>query len=85
MCFTEDILKYNPNMCAYKVHLLDLCQYIVVVEVPNLAKEASMKVIQEWGQPFSNITHLIFYTTLYLELIALSYNYWVCALPSSGH
>ncbi|KAM7275071.1 hypothetical protein ACFE04_016937 [Oxalis oulophora] len=37
--------------------------YIVVVEVPKLGKLAAIKAIEEWGQPKSKITHLIFCTT----------------------
>ncbi|GFQ03758.1 chalcone synthase [Phtheirospermum japonicum] len=63
MHLTEDILKENPNMCAYMAPSLDARQDIVVVEVPKLGKEAAQKAIKEWGQPKSKITHLVFCTT----------------------
>ena len=63
MYLTEEILKENPNMCAYWEKSLDARQDMVVVEVPKLAKEAATKAIKEWGQPKSKITHLIFCTT----------------------
>ncbi|XP_043711952.1 chalcone synthase 2-like [Telopea speciosissima] len=34
----------------------------MVVEVPKLAMDAATKAIQEWGQPKSKITHLVFTT-----------------------
>ncbi|OMO73318.1 hypothetical protein COLO4_27163 [Corchorus olitorius] len=61
---TEEILKENPNMCAYKAPSLDARQDMVAVEVPKLGKEAARKAIKEWGQPKSKITHLIFCTTI---------------------
>ncbi|KAF5193238.1 Chalcone synthase, partial [Thalictrum thalictroides] len=57
---TEEILKENPNMCAYKAPSLDARQDMAVVDVPKLAKEAAVKAIEEWGQTKSKITHLIF-------------------------
>ncbi|CAD5185158.1 unnamed protein product [Musa acuminata subsp. malaccensis] len=59
----EEILKENPNICAYMAPSLDARQDIVVVEVPKLGKEAAVKAIKEWGQPKSKITHLVFCTT----------------------
>ena len=64
MYLNEEILKENPNMCAYWEKSLDARQDMVVVEVPKLAKEAATKAIKEWGQPKSKITHLVFCTTL---------------------
>ncbi|PIA36181.1 hypothetical protein AQUCO_03400236v1 [Aquilegia coerulea] len=60
MHLTEDILKENPNMCAFSASSLDARQAMAVVAVPNLAKEAATKAIEEWGQPKSMITHLVF-------------------------
>ncbi|TYH00710.1 hypothetical protein ES288_A09G000200v1 [Gossypium darwinii] len=57
MYLTEEILKENPNMCAYMASSLDVRQDIVVVEVPKLGKEAATKAIKEWGHPKSKITH----------------------------
>ncbi|KAK6929616.1 Chalcone/stilbene synthase, N-terminal [Dillenia turbinata] len=59
MYLTEEILKENPNVCAYMAPSLDARQDIVVVEVPKLGKEAATKAIKEWGQPKSKITHLV--------------------------
>ncbi|XP_030441334.1 chalcone synthase 2-like [Syzygium oleosum] len=63
MHLTEDILKENPNICAYMAPSLDARQDMVVVEVPKLGKEAATKAIKEWGQPKSKITHLVLCTT----------------------
>ncbi|XP_045811793.1 chalcone synthase 5-like [Trifolium pratense] len=59
---TEEIVKDNPNFCAYTAPSFDARQEIMVVEIPKLAKEAAVKAIKEWNQPKSKITHLIFCT-----------------------
>ncbi|CAI9090309.1 OLC1v1025056C1 [Oldenlandia corymbosa var. corymbosa] len=63
MHLTEEILKENPSMCAYMAPSLSVRQDIVTVEVPKLGKQAAEKAIEEWGQPKSKITHLVFYTS----------------------
>ncbi|KAM3267338.1 hypothetical protein P3S67_032510 [Capsicum chacoense] len=63
MHLSEEILKENPSICEHKAPSLDARQDIVVVEVPKLGKEAAQKAINEWGQPKSKITHLVFCTT----------------------
>jgi chalcone synthase len=73
MHLTEEILKENPNVCAYEAPSLDARQDIVVVEVPKLGKEASAKAIKEWGQPKSKITHLIFCTTSGVDMPGADY------------
>lgn len=70
---TEEILKENPNMCAYMAPSLDARQDIVVLEVPKLGKEAASKAIKEWGQPKSRITHLVFCTTSGLDMPGADY------------
>ncbi|XP_008808811.3 chalcone synthase 3 [Phoenix dactylifera] len=73
MHVTEEILKENPNMCAYMAPSLDARQDLVVVEVPKLGKEAAAKAIKEWGQPKSRITHLIFCTTSGVDMPGADY------------
>ncbi|KAI4350421.1 hypothetical protein L6164_004879 [Bauhinia variegata] len=73
MHLTEEILKENPNMCAYMAPSLDVRQDIVVVEVPKLGKEAAQKAIKEWGQPKSKITHLVFCTTSGVDMPGADY------------
>ncbi|KAL5713309.1 chalcone synthase [Ranunculus cassubicifolius] len=63
MHLTEEILEMNPTMCEFSAPSLNARQDILVEALPNLAKEAALKAIQEWGQPKSMITHLIFCTT----------------------
>nr|QCX36373.1 chalcone synthase [Piper methysticum]6CQB_A Chain A, Chalcone synthase [Piper methysticum]6CQB_B Chain B, Chalcone synthase [Piper methysticum] len=63
MHLSEELLKNNPDICAYMAPSLDARQDMVVVEVPKLGKEAAAKAIKEWGRPKSAITHLIFCTT----------------------
>ncbi|XP_038984312.1 chalcone synthase 3-like [Phoenix dactylifera] len=73
MHVTEEILKENPNMCAYMAPSLDARQDLVVAEVPKLGKEAAAKAIKEWGQPKSRITHLIFCTTSGVDMPGADY------------
>ncbi|KAL7219949.1 hypothetical protein ACSBR2_012915 [Camellia fascicularis] len=72
MYLTEEILKENPNVCAYVAPSLDARQD-VVVEVPKLGKEAAAKAIKEWGQPKSKITHLVFCTTSGVDMSGANY------------
>ncbi|CAK7336506.1 unnamed protein product [Dovyalis caffra] len=63
MYLSEEIIKKNPTIGAYDTPSLDARQEILVTEVPKLGKEAALKAIEEWGQPKSKITHLIFCTS----------------------
>ncbi|KAJ7971790.1 Chalcone synthase [Quillaja saponaria] len=69
----EEILKENPNLCAYMAPSLDARQDIAVVEVPKLGKEAAVKAIKQWGQPKSKITHLVFCTTSGVDMPGCDY------------
>lgn len=60
MHITEDILKQNPNMCAYGVPSLNARQDILVPSVPELGAEAAVKAIEEWGQPKSHACDIQF-------------------------
>ncbi|KAH7857556.1 hypothetical protein Vadar_013989 [Vaccinium darrowii] len=73
MYLTEEILKENPNVCAYMAPSLDARQDMVVVEIPKLGKEAAVKAIKEWGQPKSKITHLVFCTTSGVDMPGADY------------
>ncbi|KAJ1687525.1 hypothetical protein LUZ63_018915 [Rhynchospora breviuscula] len=57
-----EILKKYPNIADHDAPSLDARWEIVSEEVPKLAKESATVAIQEWGQPISKITHLIFCT-----------------------
>lgn len=59
---TEEILKENPCLCTFGAPSLNVRQDIAIVETPKLGKEAALKAIEEWGQPRSKITHLVFCT-----------------------
>nr|QED94453.1 chalcone synthase 2 [Dianthus chinensis] len=62
MHLTEDFVKENPNIIDQNASSFNIRQDILVEEVPKLGHEASLKAIEEWGQPKSNITHIIFCT-----------------------
>nr|AIY34670.1 chalcone synthase [Ornithogalum saundersiae] len=73
MHLNEELLKENPNMCAYMAPSLDARQDMVVVEVPKLGKVAASAAIKEWGRPKSAITHLIFCTTSGVDMPGADY------------
>lgn len=60
-------------MCTYMAPSLDVRQDITVAEVPKLGKEAADKAIEEWGQPKSKITHLVFYTSCSVDMPGADY------------
>ena len=73
MVLNEEILKDNPNMCEYVAPSLDARQKVVVPEVPRLASEAAAKAIEEWGQPKSKITHVVFGTSSVVDMPGADY------------
>ncbi|KAK8671423.1 hypothetical protein V6N13_038019 [Hibiscus sabdariffa] len=70
MHLTEDIINENPNLIIYKAPSFDARQEILVTEVPRLTNEAASKAINEWGQPVSKITHLVFCTSSGIDMPA---------------
>ncbi|KAK9664564.1 hypothetical protein RND81_14G052000 [Saponaria officinalis] len=70
---TEEFLKENPNICDQNASSFDIRQDILTKEVPKLGYEASIKAIQEWGQPKSKITHMIFCTVSGLTMPGCDY------------
>ncbi|KAK8473153.1 hypothetical protein PHAVU_001G067950 [Phaseolus vulgaris] len=63
MQLTEEMLKEHPNIGEHNAPSLNARQDLVVMEVARLGKEAATKAIEEWGEPKSKVTHLIFCTT----------------------
>uniref|UniRef100_A0A0D6QTX3 Chalcone synthase n=1 Tax=Araucaria cunninghamii TaxID=56994 RepID=A0A0D6QTX3_ARACU len=73
MHLTEEILKENPNMCAYRAPSMDSRHDIIREEVPRLGKEAAVRAINEWGRSKSEITHLVFCTTSGVDMPGADY------------
>ncbi|PHT48722.1 Chalcone synthase B [Capsicum baccatum] len=73
MILTEEILKKNPNLCSYNGPSLDIRQDILVSEIPKLGKEAALMAIDEWAQPKSKITHLVFCTRSGVDMPGADY------------
>ncbi|XP_047331007.1 uncharacterized protein LOC124934514 [Impatiens glandulifera] len=71
---TEEILKEKPELCEHMAPSLDIRQEILVVETPKLGKEAALKAIEEWGQPKSKITHLVFASNGGFEMPGADYH-----------
>ncbi|GMN56855.1 hypothetical protein TIFTF001_027649 [Ficus carica] len=73
MHLTEEILKENPNIGIYDAPSLDARQDIKIVETPKLGVRAAKAAIKEWGQPKTNITHLIFDSTSGVDMPGADY------------
>ncbi|KAH0670158.1 hypothetical protein KY290_025573 [Solanum tuberosum] len=73
MLLTEEILNKNPNLCSYNGPSLDIRQDILVSEIPKLGKEAALMAIDEWAQPKSKITHLVFCTRSGVDMPGADY------------
>ncbi|CAN0875584.1 Naringenin-chalcone synthase [Linum grandiflorum] len=70
---TEQLVKENPNFSSYTEPTFNARQDMVLVEVPKLGKEVATKAIEEWGQPKSKITHLIFCTSTGVDMPGADY------------
>ncbi|KAI8571280.1 hypothetical protein RHMOL_Rhmol01G0107300 [Rhododendron molle] len=67
MHVNEEILEQNPSMNhggEKMVSSLDVRLDMEIMEIPKLGAEAATKAMDEWGQPKSRITHLVFHSTL---------------------
>ncbi|XP_050218389.1 chalcone synthase-like [Mercurialis annua] len=73
MHLTEEILKENPNLCANMAPSLNVRQDMAIVHVPKLGKEAALKALEEWAQPKSKITHLVFCTATGVDMPGADY------------
>ncbi|CAO2143614.1 unnamed protein product [Urochloa humidicola] len=60
---SDDLLRSNPSITAYKSPSLNLRQSLTDATVPLLGAEAARRAISDWGRHASNITHLVFCTT----------------------
>lgn len=66
---TEELLEQNPSgICSYEGRSLNVRQDIIANSIPRLGAEAASRAIEEWGQPKSKITHLVFCTTVTPEM-----------------
>ncbi|KAL0002040.1 hypothetical protein SO802_015821 [Lithocarpus litseifolius] len=70
---TEEFLKKSSSICAYDLPSLDARQDIKIMETPKLGAEAAKKAIEEWGQPKSKITHLIFHASSGVDMPGADY------------
>ncbi|KAI4346403.1 hypothetical protein L6164_007300 [Bauhinia variegata] len=68
-----EMVKERPNMCAYTEPSLDERIEIMNAEIPKLGEKAASMAIEEWGQPKSHVTHLIFCTTSYVDIPGADY------------
>uniref|UniRef100_A0ACD5VA60 Uncharacterized protein n=1 Tax=Avena sativa TaxID=4498 RepID=A0ACD5VA60_AVESA len=73
MHLTEAIIQQNPSIATFMEPSLDARQDILADEIPKLGMAAAERAIKEWGQPMSNITHLVFCTTSGVDMPSADY------------
>ncbi|TVU49528.1 hypothetical protein EJB05_00841, partial [Eragrostis curvula] len=61
---SDDFLRSNPCITAYKSLSLNLRQELADATVPQLGAEAARETIKDWGRKASDVTHLVFCTTV---------------------
>ncbi|TVU49527.1 hypothetical protein EJB05_00840 [Eragrostis curvula] len=61
---SDDFLRSNPCITAYKSLSLNLRQELADATVPQLGAEAAREAIKDWGRKASDVTHLVFCTTV---------------------
>jgi predicted naringenin-chalcone synthase len=61
---SDDLLRRNPCITAYKSPSLNLRQELADATVPLLGARAARDAIADWGRQASGITHLVFCTTV---------------------
>ncbi|KAG0459237.1 hypothetical protein HPP92_022365 [Vanilla planifolia] len=71
--WNEDLLIENPCLRTFMEPSLNVRQKVAVAEIPKLGAAAATKAIEEWGQPKSLITHVIFCTTSGMDLPGADY------------
>lgn len=69
----EEIIKKNPNLLSAATASLDARLDFEIDQIPKLGAEAALKAIEEWGQPKTNITHLIFHSYSGLSMPGADY------------
>nr|AAZ32094.1 chalcone synthase [Oncidium hybrid cultivar] len=71
--WNEELLTTNSCFQTFMGNSLNVRQEFAIREIPKLGAQAANKAIQEWGQPKSRITHLIFCTTSGMDLPGADY------------
>ncbi|PKA51027.1 Bibenzyl synthase [Apostasia shenzhenica] len=69
----EELIKKNPSLRTFDEPSLDARQKLAVEQIPKLGAAAARAAIEEWGQPKSRITHLIFSTLSGVDLPGADY------------
>nr|ADN26593.1 type III polyketide synthase [Polygonum cuspidatum]ADN26594.1 type III polyketide synthase [Polygonum cuspidatum] len=71
---TEEELEEKADIFTYDAPSFNVRQHMANDEVPKLGKEAALKAIKEWGQPISNITHLVMCTNSGTDIPGADYH-----------
>jgi predicted naringenin-chalcone synthase len=61
---SDDLLRHNPCITAYRSRSLNLRQDLADATVLLLGATAARRAIGDWGRPASGIMHLVFCTTV---------------------
>lgn len=69
----EDIIKNNPNLLSPATASLDARLDFEIEQIPKLAADAAKNAIEEWGQPKTSITHVIFHSYSGLSMPGADY------------
>ncbi|TVU15083.1 hypothetical protein EJB05_38585, partial [Eragrostis curvula] len=64
VCMSDDLLRCNPCITSYKSPSLNLRQRLADATIPKLGARAARDAISDWGRQPSDITHLVFCTTV---------------------
>lgn len=65
---TEEVVKEYPEFASYSDKSLTTRLNMANKVVPEIAVEAAMNAVQEWGRPLSDITHMVVATTSTLSI-----------------
>ncbi|VAI56388.1 unnamed protein product [Triticum turgidum subsp. durum] len=61
---SDEFIRSSPSITAYNSPSLNLRQGLADAAIPQLGAEAARHAIADWGRQASNITHLVFCTTV---------------------
>jgi predicted naringenin-chalcone synthase len=63
MYVSDEWMRSNPSVTAYKSTSLTIRQQVAEEGIPRLGAEAALNAIKDWGKHASDITHLVVATT----------------------
>ncbi|GAB4846359.1 Chitin synthase, class 3 [Ancistrocladus abbreviatus] len=67
------MIKENLTIGTLDGQSLNAQQHMVIVKTPRLGTEIAVKSLKEWGQPKWRLTHLIFCSTIGVDMAIRDY------------